>query len=464
MVGRPIAASPRPRDALSVMRVASRFGVWLALALALSCGDASAPDDAGGGAAGASGAGANGATQGVTSSASAAGGSAPEQQPTPAEGAGISDPPTTSLHDHHCAGVDWQRIHGWLLLAHAAPEVGDADELQRCVDRYAGWVTHDSDDAGVSRASVYAALAAAGQCDADRDYDGALMSGDLCRTVHSDLTADQCTDQMVALKSFGIATVAAVLAATADAHDSDVPLMGATLGHGSVKCGGDDRWKILSPEGYLDHYVAAYNAYKARSTDVPSCSKHIVVSVALYTGMDDPGVDGVTGGNGCWTYERISKTNAEWKICNYDGTVNHVDGVKWAYDDTSTNHITSTEIAGIHSCMNDVPGRGYVYMTNRGAGWPSRVTDGVKAHFAELYSAQSTIDDQLGLWTSAGTPGQPMVNFGEPTTGASTIHDVTADVCAKVGTTGWFGVYVYPEPLRGARMSAMVEALNACTH
>jgi len=40
---------------------------------------------------------------------------------------------------------------------------------------------------------------------------------------------------------------------------------------------------------------------------------------------------------------------------------------------------------------------------------------------------------------------------------------VTEDVCAKVDDGGHFEAYVYPESLRGARMSAVVEALNDCT-
>lgn len=440
------------------------FTVLVLVAL-LACNDASGGD---GGAAGSSVAPGDVAStvDGTSGGQGAAGGSSsslPEEQPTPAEGAGISDPPTTSLHDHLCAGVDWQRIHGWLLLKHKAPEVGTADELQRCIDRYAGWVTNDADAAGVSRASVYAALAASGQCDADHEYDGAIVPDEVCTLVHPDLDATTCHAQMADKKSFGISTIAAAIAATADKHDSDVPLMGALLGHGSVKCGGDDRWKLLAPEGYLDRYVAAYNAYKAKGSDPPACSKRIVVSVALYTGMDDPGVDGVTAGNGCWTYERIAKTSAEWKICGYDGSVHHSDGVKWAYDDTSTAHVASTDTNRILDCKDGVPGRGYVYMTNRGAGWPKRVTDDVQAYFAELYSGQYTVDDQFGLWKDGGTPGQPMVNFGEAATSASTISTVTKNVCKEVADGGYFGVYVYPEPLRADRMSAMVAALNQCT-
>lgn len=389
---------------------------------------------------------------------------APEVPPDPAEGAGVSDPPSRSLHNP-CGGLDWQRVHGWLLHPHAAPELGAADELARCVERYAGWVTNEADAALVSRASVYAALAASGQCDGDRDYDGVLLGADACALVHPELAPDACLAAMADTRAFGIATLAQALG-HADAlavHEQDPPRMAAWLGNGGIECGSDDRWKLVAPTGFVDRYVAAYNAYKAQSSAPPECSKRIVVSVALYTGMDDPGEDGVSAANGCWTYERVAKENAEWKICNYDGTVHHEDGFKWAYDDTNTGHDANTDKSRINACRDGVPGRGYVYMTNRGSGWPKRVTDGVDVHFAEIYSGQYTIDDQFPAWVAADAPGEPMINFGEPTTSAGEIRNATTRACAEVDDGGYLGIYVYPESLRGDRMSAMVEALNDCT-
>ncbi|HEY0137692.1 MAG TPA: hypothetical protein VGB85_26585 [Nannocystis sp.] len=389
----------------------------------------------------------------------------PEEQPAPAEGGGVSDPPTNTLHNHMCAGVDWQRIHGWLLLPHAAPELGPPGEIERCVERYAGWVTNEADAAMVSRGSVYAALAASGQCDEGGDYTGTMVTGAWCAAVNPGYGEAECLAQMAKLRSFGVRTLAQVIGHpdAVAAHAQDIPLMAAFVGSGEVACGGDDRWKLAAPEGYVDRYVAAYNAYKAQSSELPACSKRIVVSVALYTGLDTPGVDGVTGANGCWTYERVAKQNEEWKICNFDGTISHANGNKWAYDDTSTNHNSNTEKAGILACQQDVPGRGYVYMTNRGSGWPKVVTEGVEVHFAEIYSGQFAVDDQFNLWKGEGAPGEPMVNFGEPSTGAATIAKATQRSCDEVEDGGYLGVYVYPESLRAARMSAMVEALNTCT-
>lgn len=387
-----------------------------------------------------------------------------EEQPEPAEGSGLSDPPTNTLHNM-CGGIDWQRIHGWLLHPHAAPELGPREEIETCVARYAGWVTSEADSAQVSRASVYAALAAAGQCDAEREYDGQLMPPALCVAVNEGLSEVECQAQMAASKAFGIATLARVLgddAALAE-HKRDIPLMAAYLGSGAVACGGDDRWQITAPPGYIDSYVAAYNAFKSLSTEPPICSKRLVVTVALYTGIDTPGEGGVAAGNGCWTYERVSKTNAEWKICNYDGTVHHANGFKWAYDDTNTAHDTSTELSRINSCKAGVDGRGYVYMVNRGNGWPRRITAGVEAHFAEIYSGQYQVDDQFSAWKNAGSPGHPMIHLGEPSTGASRIRDATRRACAEVVDEGYLGVYLYPESLRTERMSAMVRELNACT-
>lgn len=455
-----------PRGALGV-------GLCAAIAaahLAAGCGDGGASEDTSAAASPTAGQGGGG---GTGSGSGGDGGSAgsgpitpePETPPEPAAGAGVSDPPTNTLQNHACGGIDWQRIHGWLLHPHQAPEIGPMDEIDRCVERYAGWVTNEADKANVSRASVFAGLAAAGQCDAGSDYNGALVSGALCASVNPGLTEAECLNQMALKRSFGIATLANVLGRqeALDVHARDIPLMGAFLGHGSVECGGDDRWKLLSPAGYIDRYVLAYNAYKALSAEPPSCKKRIVVTVALYTGLDTPGVDGVTAANGCWTYERVSKTNEEWKICNYDGTVHHANGLKWAYDDTNTDHNQATEKSRILACQKGVPGRGYIYMTNRGSGWPKVVTDGVDVHFAEIYSGQYKVDDQFDLWKSAGSPGDPMIHLGEASTTATTIKNASLKSCNEVADGGYLGVYVYPESLRDARMSALVEALNTCT-
>ena len=391
-----------------------------------------------------------------------AAGSAAEVQPAPVDGNGVADPPSTTLHNHACGGNDWQHIHNFVILRHAAPELAAAGLIDRCVARYAGWVTHAADDANVSRASVYAALAATGQCDDAHDYDGALVSGALCTGVHADLDAADCLAQMASSHAFGIATVAAVIAAAATKTDADPVLIGAYLGNDSIACGGTDRWALAAPTKYLDRYVAAYNSAAALVTALPTCGKRIVVSVALYTGMGDPGLDGVTGSNGCWTYERISKTNHEWKVCGYDGSVSKPDAGKWVFDDTNIFNDTATEVTRIHDCMADT-NRGYIYMANRSGSWPTVVTTGVNIHFAELYSSQTAVDDQLASWTSAGTPGDPMVNFGETATSTTTITNVTKQVCGLLPAGGYLGVYVYPEPLTNDRMSAMVAGLNACT-
>lgn len=388
-----------------------------------------------------------------------------EQQPEPNPEAGLQEPPSTSLHDRGCGGIDWQLIHGWLLLPHKAPEVAPAEDMQRCVDRYAGWVTWEADRAGISRRAVYAGLAATGQCDADRDYDGQLVSGAQCAAVNPDLSEEDCLARMAGSRAFGITTLAQILGSEAALakHERDVPAMAAWLATGAVACGGDDRWKLVAPAGLVDRYVAAYNGVKALASPLPECGKRIILTVALYTGMDEPGGEGVATANGCWTYERVSKSNPEWKLCNYDGTVHHEGGIKWVYDDTSSAHDSGVEQSRINACKSGVPGRGYIDMANRGGGWRKVVTSGVRVHFAEIYSSQFAVDDQYSLWLSEGEPGEPMVNFGEPTTSSTRIRDATLRACARVKDGSFFGVYVYPESLRGERMSALVKALNACT-
>ena len=60
-------------------------------------------------------------------------------------------------------------------------------------------------------------------------------------------------------------------------------------------------------------------------------------------------------------------------------------------------------------------------------------------------------------------PGDPMIHLGEASTDATTIAKATRRSCDEVADGGYLGVYVYPESLRAARMSAMVQALNTCT-
>jgi hypothetical protein len=349
-----------------------------------------------------------------------------EVQPDPAPGNGVADPAQSTLHDHGCAGTDWQLLGGWLLTNHSGPAIGDAAELDRCVQRYAGWVTNDADGANVSRAMVYAALAATGKCDEAAPAATGADIADLVQTI---------------------------------GNGHDPVLVAAKVATGAAAtCGGSDHWKIVAPAGFIDHFTGAYNAVIARTKTPPQCTKHITVTVALYTGMATP-----DNANGCWTVEHVAKSNDEYKICNFDGTVHNPMGVKWVYDDTNTLNNATTEANRITSCASGTPAGGYIYMANRGAGWRSVTSTDVRAHFAELYSDQSTVDDQFAQWKSAGKPGQPMVNFGEAATTAATISTVTKTTCAEVGDKKWWGLYVYPTSLDGTRLDAMVKALNACT-
>lgn len=378
-----------------------------------------------------------------------------EVQPAPAAGDGVFDPSSKTLHDHGCAGTDWQLMSGWVLLPKKAPELVPADEIERCVTRYAGWATNAADAAGVSRAMIYAALAATGQCAAEHEYDGALMSGEQCAAANAGMDAATCSAQLTSSRAFGITTLATVL----EGATKDPVIAAARLATGSATCGGTDRWKIVAPAGFIDHFVSAYNAYTARTKPVPACKKHIVVTVALYTGMGDASENA----NGCWTYERVTKQSEEWKLCQYSGAVFHPDGVKWVYDDTNTFNDLTTETNRVNACKNGVPIGGYIYMANRGSGWRKVTDTGVRSHFAEIYSSQYAIDDQFTLWKNAGKPGDPMINFGEPTFTATQIAASTTRTCAEVPMLGRLGVYVYPESLEDGRLDAMVTALNKCT-
>lgn len=92
------------------------------------------------------------------------------------------------------------------------------------------------------------------------------------------------------------------------------------------------------------------------TNDPPATPRGRRAAGRICAGPDDPAGEGVVAANGCWAYARISRTNGEWKICNYDGTVTHEGGTKWVYDDTNAQHDAATEKARITACKDGVPG------------------------------------------------------------------------------------------------------------
>jgi hypothetical protein len=58
-------------------------------------------------------------------------------------------------------------------------------------------------------------------------------------------------------------------------------------------------------------------------------------------------------------------------------------------------------------------------------------------------------------------PGR--IHLGEAATTASQINKASLRACNEVADGGYLGLYVDPESLMDARMSALVEALNDCT-
>ncbi|MBM4377678.1 MAG: hypothetical protein FJ095_21605 [Deltaproteobacteria bacterium] len=173
-----------------------------------------------------------------------------DPQPEPAPGGGVWEPPTTTLDDYRCAGLDWQILNHFIVIAHRAPELGDPASIKRCEQRFAGWVTTAADAGNDSRASVYAALEASGACDESPTYPGLVLAPSLCTKPRPDLGADVCAEKLASEPAFGILLTADVLANATmrKAHLRGPVRMGALLGHASVACGGDDRWKLLAPE------------------------------------------------------------------------------------------------------------------------------------------------------------------------------------------------------------------------
>ena len=200
------------------------------------------------------------------------------------------------------------------------------------------------------------------------------------------------------------------------------------------------------------------------STPPPACRTHVTLTVALYTGTQNPGEDGVPDSNGCWSYERVAKFSAAWRVCISSDEVSHPEGARWVFDDTNPRNDRATEQADITRCANGVAGSGYVYMAARdGLGWRRTGVGHVAAYFAELYSSQDTVDDLFGEWSRQTSVGAPMVNVGIERTTTSNIHDSVLRACRQVHDGGHVGIYVYPTPLDGARARAVVDALNECT-
>jgi hypothetical protein len=99
--------------------------------------------------------------------------------------------------------------------------------MERCVARYAGWVTNQADAAKVSRGTLYAALAATGQCDDGAAYTGTMLSGAQCAAVNPGVAADDCAAHMVSSKSFGITTLAPGLTSQSAPNAGQVNIAGS---------------------------------------------------------------------------------------------------------------------------------------------------------------------------------------------------------------------------------------------
>jgi hypothetical protein len=133
----------------------------------------------------------------------------------------------------------------------------------------------------------------------------------------------------------------------------------------------------------------------------------------------------------------------------------------WAYDDTSPAHEPGIDAVLLEACASRAWSWGYVYMANRlGLGWRQLGTN-VHRYFAEIYSSANHADDQYDQWYANRAIGDPMLNV-LPAAAPDALYSATRRICAA-SLGGHIGLYVHTVPLQGARLAAVVRALNDCT-
>jgi hypothetical protein len=292
-----------------------------------------------------------------------------------------------------------------------------------------------------------------------------LVSAATCNALNPDIAPAECRARMSDDADFAIHVATRYLTATRSVHHRDVPLVAAVLDRGGIRCSRGNHWHIASDRRYIDHFVAAYNAYRTSETRrhrPPACGRRVTVTVAAYQYVGNPGEHGIPQDNGCWTMERVAKDNPEWEICNSHGELDHGHGAThWAYDDTNGSNGASHDASLITQCAHRAWSWGYVYMANRGAGWLRRVP-WARRYFAEIYSSNDTVDDQFGAWSAQRGVGEPMINL-VPSASSDTLYRATRRLCSEVGAGGHLGLYVHDQGLVGPHLQAVVQALNDCT-
>jgi hypothetical protein len=220
-----------------------------------------------------------------------------------------------------------------------------------------------------------------------------------------------------------------------------------------------------------------------------ACTKHITVVFDVYQYFPEP------VSNGCWGYQRVVQNTSTFHICHWDGAVRAY-GVQAVFDDTNPLHDWATESQNVWYCANYYTGVNAIYaeyMAARSASWCGahgyaspcwRRNAGSPAvasvrYFAELYSDDYHVLDQLSQWQATGyganpANSRPTINIrpdaynNRGTTYYMRSH--ITQICNLTGDGQYMSMYAGPSggagtatDLSGTDDAAINAALDACT-
>ena len=167
-----------------------------------------------------------------------------------------------------CSGTSWA-ITGQRVVLSRGRIDGSTSEVARCVSRYGAWVRRYADLNYVSRAAVYGALVARGDCNEDGVWTRPLVSATQCAALNRGMTAAACAARMASAPDFAIDTYTRYIGTRTMRlrHRFDPPRLAAMLSTGgAIRCSRANHWHMLSTANFIDRFVAAYNAYRTSET------------------------------------------------------------------------------------------------------------------------------------------------------------------------------------------------------
>lgn len=182
-------------------------------------------------------------------------------------------------------GREWQVQSQRVVLRNASID-GSRSAAMRCVQRYGEWIERYADVNYISRASVVAALAMRGDCEAAeaRPFHPLIRPGDCAQIARHDqlgLDSGQCRSRMQQQPDFAIQMAVRYLAthSARRRHHNDPPKIAALLSAGALHSSSRDEWHMRAGPHAIDTFVAAYNAYRTwehRDGDLRTAFRSVV--------------------------------------------------------------------------------------------------------------------------------------------------------------------------------------------